>query len=82
MGFITFFHGNEYATNPDNMAKITKTYENKEKFKAVQKLLKEDIQGLQNVQNIAAQSFNVTLGALLSFLVTTISGKIKNNPKP
>ncbi|MBE9144302.1 hypothetical protein [Planktothrix mougeotii] len=78
-GYITFFYNNIFATRSENIAKITKVYDDQEKFKLVEELLQDDAKTSQDENNISSQSFNVVLGAIVSFLSTTLAQK--NNHK-
>ncbi|MCI5223952.1 MAG: hypothetical protein D3924_15090 [Candidatus Electrothrix sp. AR4] len=48
-GHLTFFHNNEYATTPANMKKITRGYGDQGKNEMVEKLIKLDTKGYNEV---------------------------------
>ena len=73
--YITFFYNNIFATSSENIAKITREYDDQEKFKIVEELLEDDAKTSQDENNIGSQSFNVVLGAIVSFLSTTLAQK-------
>jgi hypothetical protein len=76
-GYITFVTNNNFATDPANITKITGEYDTEEKFQLVKELLEEDATTYQNENNTGSQSFNVVLGAIVSFLSTTINRQQK-----
>ena len=80
-GYLTFFYNNEYATNQENMAKITAEYGDPEKYKLVEKWIKRDSLGYRQVNHVASQAFNVVLGAILAFLAATASTKLNVGSK-
>ncbi|MCI5128143.1 MAG: hypothetical protein D3907_06495 [Candidatus Electrothrix sp. AUS3] len=75
-GYLTFFYNNEYATNQENMLKITKDYGDQKKYELVQKWIERDNVNYNDVNKIASQAFNVVLGAILAFLAATASKKL------
>ena len=75
-GYLTFFYNNEYATNQENMAKITKDYGDQKKYQLVEEWIRRDTHGYNQVNHVASQAFNVVLGAILAFLAATASKKL------
>jgi hypothetical protein len=74
-GYITFINNNRFATSPENIAKIIVEYDHPEKIKLVEELLEEDANTYEEENNIGSQAFNVVLGAIVSFLSTTLTRK-------
>ncbi len=70
-GHITFFTNNEYSTSPENMVKFRTTFETPRQFQLFEDLITSESSNFEGVNELASQSFNVVLGALLGFLATT-----------
>jgi predicted PurR-regulated permease PerM len=75
MGYITFFHNNDFATHPENFDKIIRDYDRPDKQLLVKKLLQDDANTFADQNTISSQAFNVVLGAIVSFLSSTLISK-------
>lgn len=75
MGYITFFHNNDFITNPENFDKIIKEYDRPDKQLLVKELLQDDANTFADENTISSQAFNVILGAIVSFLSSTLISK-------
>ncbi|OJJ19820.1 hypothetical protein BI308_21015 [Roseofilum reptotaenium AO1-A] len=75
IGYTTFFYNNDFTTSPENFEKIVKDYGNNEKQKLVKRLLKSDAESSQFSNSLSSQSFNLILGAIVSFLSSTLMSK-------
>ncbi|HBR00290.1 hypothetical protein [Roseofilum sp. Belize Diploria] len=75
LGYTTFFHNNDFTTNHERFEKMVRNYGDEEKQKLVNKLLKDDADSSENSNSISSQSFNLILGAIVSFLSSTLMSK-------
>ncbi|MDJ1171093.1 hypothetical protein PMG71_16815 [Roseofilum sp. BLCC_M154] len=75
MGYITFFHNNDFITNPENFDKIIKEYDREEKQLLVKELLQDDANNFKEQNTISSQAFYIVLGAIVSFLSSTLISK-------
>lgn len=75
IGYTTFFYNNNFSTNSGNFEKIVKDYGNNDKQKLVETLLKIDSDDSRSSNAISSQAFNVILGAIVSFLSSTLIAK-------
>ncbi|WP_228041630.1 hypothetical protein [Planktothrix mougeotii] len=76
-GGVTFFYNNAFASREENIKNLD-SMKTSEQLATYKKLLEFEIKNMENVNNIANQSFNVILGSLLGFLsatLTTLSSK-------
>ncbi|VXD14939.1 hypothetical protein PL8927_330065 [Planktothrix serta PCC 8927] len=76
-GGVTFFYNNAFASREEHIKNLD-LMKTSEQLDVYQELLEVEIQNMENVNNIANQSFNVILGSLLGFLsatLTTLSSK-------
>jgi predicted PurR-regulated permease PerM len=72
IGYTTFFYNNNFSTNSESFEKIVRDYGNNDKQKLVEKLLKLDAENSQSSNTLSSQAFNVVLGAIVSFLSSTL----------
>lgn len=76
-GGVTFFYNNTFGSREENIKNLD-SMKTSEQLATYKKLLEFEIKNMENVNNIANQSFNVILGSLLGFLsatLTTLSSK-------
>jgi hypothetical protein len=72
LGSVTFFYNNGFAGQEENVKNLNqmKTQEQLELYK---KLLNMEVSNMNQINNIANQSFNVVLGSLLGFLSASLT---------
>ncbi|MCT7979836.1 hypothetical protein [Laspinema olomoucense] len=76
-GSVTFLYNNGWASREENLKKI-EAVRTPEQLAILTELLDLEVKNMNAVNNLASQSFNVVLGALLGFLSATVTALNKN----
>lgn len=69
-GWITFGSNNVYATTPDILTKLDQV-STPQMFDVFSAGLKHEAENFEEINQLASQSFNVVLGAVLGYLAVT-----------